>query len=359
MDTVKALNSYRKSITGDESAFEVLCLLYRTASATEQDLRSWTGIKKPTLKAKLRELYQADLLKAGSGESFFLTPLAETVLSELEVDRLVISVLVNEITSKAEADRFSHFTDWVWRTEPERRKSTVHHLRNLRKFLDTQEFGSDDRTYLLWLCAVQPDSRVRLILKNELTSVNAALIDDSRNHLWADAVQSANQAAALLDQMDTVLAHACTDAIPQQSLTDKLMNVLTFRYINYAFSPERDHVLETYHSQFSSAGRDSLQATMSAKFPFLERVVEIFTHQSQQQGSHIKESFFSLVDRVLSTKIRAQFDISFSLNRLTNPDVRAAVQLPKIGSGSKASFKKRYRRKALNKLAKKKRPSRT
>ena len=161
MDTVRALNVYRKSIANDASAFEVLCLLYSGHRATEDDLKSWTGIERFKLKQTLRELYQADFLRAGVENSFTLTPFAEYLLSQMGVDRIVISLLVKQIASLAESDKFERFTEWSLRIDPEGTQSTLHSLRNLHVFLSSNDLSESERHSLLWMCALHPDSRTR------------------------------------------------------------------------------------------------------------------------------------------------------------------------------------------------------
>ena len=355
MDTVKALNTYRKSIASDERAFEVLCFLYQKARASEEDLHNWTGIKIPSLKATIRELYQADFLKSSSGNLFALTQLAETALSEMEVDKLVISLLVNEVGSKSEAKKFSHFVDWVWLIEPERRQSTVYYLRNLKTFLAAQpNVGIKDRKTLLWMCAVHPDSRTRLVLKSDLTSVNSQLIGSEESNLWLDAVQSANHAAAELEKIDSILARTCTNDISRSSLPDSVVDLITFRYFNYALSPDRDHVLETYHSRFSAHGRALLQDSILRRFPSVAWSIDLIEHAgSALEKSQIKESFFAIIDRITSVKIKARLDISFSIDRLRKFEIRADVQMPtatrkkrstKKSSGNQLTVRKKRRK---------------
>jgi hypothetical protein len=350
MDTVKALNTYRKSIASDANAFEVLCLIYKDEKVSESELRESVTISAAKLKQTLRELYQSNLLNLASSNRYFLTPFAEGLLSKMGVDKLVISFLLQEVADEPVARKLQNFVDWTHGFEPERTQSTLRSLRNFRSFVGAFKAPEDERNSLLWLCAVHPDSQVRVVLKNRLlpSKLLSEGLENNQTSATArqEALEDAERAATILDELDAALVTSCSKVWEEKdySFSSKLVSSLTFRYFNYIASPERDHILEACHVRMRDENRTKLTESILARFPNFDRwiqTIEYFFPFRLPVAS--MEGFLEIVDRVLSAKISARLDVSLSLSELqTRMDTR--FRLKGIGPTKEVNVRKRFRR---------------
>jgi hypothetical protein len=325
MDVVRALNRYRKTITTDSNAFQILCYVYKDRTATEDLLRSCIDIPAVQLKNSIRELFQADLLRLDDDNGFILTPFAESILSELGVDRLIAPFIIDEISSsESELKELKHFINISFQLEPELARYTTISLRNVRVFLShSSELSAQDKDWLVWSALIHPDSKLRLILKNDRYSFSEFLTTfrHEQTHLVPNITAKFSAACQLLDETDALMLRASTDVIKLSEFSRISVHVLGLRLWNYCESLDRDSLLEKCF-QANQSVVNSLVRLIEDISPIsaslLIRVVkQIRAVSSSLSNMIVKVDLAMMISSIITTKI-AQASESFDRLRKSN-----------------------------------------
>jgi len=345
MDIVKALNTYRKAISSDATAFAILCFLYKDGATTESDIETFTDLDLATVKGALRELYQANFITTGPKSRFALTSLAEVVLSQMGVDEIVAPSIIEDIVAGEEAFPIKEFVDFIFKVEPARVRFATRTLRNLRVFLSFSGTPSNLRPNLI-LNSISPrNSFFKSILdrRDEFAKSPDIMFyfsghgaKEKSRHISPDLLDKYSQACSVSDAADFLLLNACHSSVSRHDITDDIAHHLSFRFYNYLHSEERDDILEYFVPRVKRSNKRTILAIL------WQRLREGFKSSTEHLDKptpavHSHQEFFVFIERAVADRAHNQPVMWSSLLSQPREDITDFLNTVRIENRAKGS----------------------
>lgn len=311
MDVVKALALYRKSIIQDETAFQLLCLLYKDGNASEAEISRTAGFDNRIIHNVLRELYQANFVRLHSGYRFGLTNFGEEILSHLGVSGTVARFILDEVLTEDSARWSRILADLAFAAEPQRAHLATQSLKNLRVFISYNKDISDDVASSLAFHCISPrtsvfgslfDAKVGEKLDSELPWREP--LRDHSETTWQSIAAHFTKKLKPWRSTDLLILHACEYQLPQNlNIADDVASHLSFRLFNYINSRERDHLLELCLPRIKQKNRELISLGLRKRFVPLE---DFISHEPGEAAKHAQNQLdlWSLLADVAEGKTR-------------------------------------------------------
>jgi hypothetical protein len=307
MDTVKALNRFRMSVTRDDRAFRILCYLYKDQRLSEKDLSTKTGIEPPILRILLRALYQADFLKVEENENYKLTQFGEGCLHELGVDKFIAPALVDEVADEKEAASIKYFIKWNFAYEPEKSRAISDTIRCLRFYVDSSpSMDARRKNMLIWTTLIHPDSKLRLIIKNPRVNDTEKIqflsgIQDFEPNFW----NTCKRSTQLIDESDAMFMRVAKSDLHTERFSEAVIDYSVLRLSNFVATREDDEVLEKYFRSSESAVSKLLRA-IQLSAPSIFQVLGAFagTLAPVILGAAVTGDFLDVFEQLVSSKLQ-------------------------------------------------------
>lgn len=368
MDVVKALSLYRKSVSDDAAAFEILSFLFKDGATSEPEIERSTGIDPRALKNSLRELYQANFVRLKSEYRFELTFFGEEVLFQMGVGEVVAPFLIGELISAERASWIRQLAELAFNSEPERLRRATQSLRNLRVFLSHHTESSDDlRSIMAFNCISPAESVLGTLLAKNFSN-------DGKHNLpmlyfaghgtfqdrGVDATHWLSSLSGLYERFSVVsgdadkfFVDACLGSKLQSDMSDDVARYLSFRVYNYINSNERDSVLEYCYpkakhtdlgnifsmiwknlvSVFSDRGLRSQQDLANALYGAVVEKTKLKLQTQESVGTY----FTAILDETKDLQ-SSESDLLVAIEAHLNEVRRAGSSRPETAHGSQYTY---------------------
>lgn len=273
MDTVGALNKYKMKLAGDSLSFEILHHIYLDDIVTEAVLLDRTKAEKVQVKKSLRSLYLSNLVSSESSGAFLLTPLGEALASEFGADRIVAPLVLADLGSERDILPARRLFEFCSDFEPEYASWATASFKNTRIYLSqTKDVSPRERENLIWSSGIHPDSKIRIILKNQNLTANDLLGLAPRSSQaargLAEHLGSLRIALEALDKSDALFVSSCSsDFSLARGMGREEMHLSALRILNYATTRRPDYLIETCVKASSLAATHMVEGILNVAAP--------------------------------------------------------------------------------------------
>lgn len=334
-DTVKILNTYRKSIINDKDSFEILYVFYKDGLLTEKAVADQLGQNSTHIRKQIRDLYKSNLLRL-SGKNFALTSFADEIIASLGADSLVRPFIIHDIIGDEKSENLNKYIDFSARLEPDQERLTVKNLRNLKIFLSAAgEVSSLDKLNLTWMCATHHTGKTRGLLSNRFILNNSSIqaIDPEFSLTpvgYASFYNDYSLSCDINERLDAILLLSINERSDNTKSDRAMFNMINFRIFNYIIGDTRDYVLEGAFKRNRNMKREKRSAfddiiLNSSEFLSQNLIMDsINTFSYWLYGFSASDAVSSLLDKVIRWKTSKDRGTSFFGRMAGNSDLESS-----------------------------------
>lgn len=281
MDIVAALKFYRLSVVDDPAMFFILHLLYKDGIVEQEKLKEFVELQGHSFKVKIREMYQASLVRAQGRSALTLTHFGREILARFGADNNVAPFLIDEIVPPRSAQKLKTLVTWAFNLEPEDASARTTSLRNLKVFVAYDNGMSDaTRRSIVYWCLSPPEaSRAHAAFTNAIRNPDVALFylsghgtsEKISNPLLA--LDGFEDASHLYRRCSLLFFDACKpDVKPEKQPQEDALAGATFRIWNYLEGEASDVEIElTAGADASGFNQDIWGLLWKKIFPLASR----------------------------------------------------------------------------------------